>query len=131
METKPNRLLAVAIVSDSYSRTGCRRVFLIARTCLRCIMPARRLRWLLLAVLLPLGWIVLSWAIAWVPMAGPTLGAAMFTIVMAGLVTALVLTIVGIANALNARMTPLFLVGRRGERLFVRLFPEPVVESKA
>ena len=70
-------------------------------------------------------------AIAWVPMAGPTFSAATFTIVMVGLATLLVLSIVGIANALGSKMTPLFLVGKWGERLFVRLFPEPVVESKA
>jgi branched-subunit amino acid permease len=74
---------------------------------------------------------VVSWAIAWVPMAGPTLGAASFTIVVAAIVLAFALAVAGVVNALGERMAPLFLVGRRGERLFVRLYPEPVVESSS
>ena len=81
------------------------------------------------ALVLPVGWLLVSWALGWVPLAGPTLAAASFSIVMAGYATLAVLLVVGMVNALRARMTPLFLVGRWGERLFARLFPEPVVES--
>lgn len=130
MAQKPNRLFAALsyllpfIGSAAVLLFERRNVFALYHACQAFAIAA-------FAVLLPAGWLLMSWAIAWVPMAGPTFSAATFTIVMAGLATLLVLSIVGIANALGSKMTPLFLVGKWGERLFVRLFPEPVVESKA
>lgn len=130
MAQKPNRLFAALsyllpfIGSAAVLLFERRNVFALYHACQAFAIAA-------FAVLLPAGWLLMSWAIAWVPMAGPTFSAATFTIVMVGLATLLVLSIVGIANALGSKMTPLFLVGKWGERLFVRLFPEPVVESKA
>jgi uncharacterized membrane protein len=130
MEQSPNRLLAalaylipligplVVVVFDR------RNLFAFYHACQALTLVA-------LAIVLPVGWAVISWATAWVPMAGPTMSATTFTIVIAGLVMVLVLSVVGIVNALNGKMTPLFLIGRRGERLFVRLFPERVVKSNA
>ncbi len=130
MEQKPNRLLAV--LSYVIPFLGPAAVFFFDRKNVFALYHAcQAFALAMLALLLPVGWLLIAWAIAWVPMAGPTLGATMFTIVMAGLATAVVLTVVGIVNALNSRMSPLFMVGRRGERLFVRLFPDPVVESNA
>jgi uncharacterized membrane protein len=126
---KPNRLLAVLcyllpIVGPvAIFLFGRRKLFALYHACQAIMLAA-------MAVLLPVAWLVASLAIAWVPMAGPTLGASAFTIVIVGLLAAVVLGIVGIFNAFGAKMTPLFLVGRRGERLFVRLYPAPVVESK-
>ena len=130
MEQKPNRLLAAlsylvpvfgAVAVIVFDR---KNLFAFYHACQALVLAG-------LAILLPVGWMILSWAIAWIPMAGPTLGATAFTIVIAGLVMVLVLSIVGITHALNGTMAPLFLIGRRGEHLFVRLFPERVVKSNA
>ena len=124
----PNRLLAflcylIPIVGSAFVFVFDRRnLFALYHACQAFVMA-------LFAVLLPVVWLLGSWALAWVPLAGPTLAAATFSIVMAGYATLAILTVVGMVNALRARMTPLFLVGRWGERLFVRLFPDPVVES--
>ncbi|MFN2202089.1 MAG: hypothetical protein ACK2UO_12830 [Caldilineaceae bacterium] len=130
MTQKPNRSLAVLayvipIVGPALALLFDRKnVFALYHACQGLMVT-------MLAVFLPVLWLVVSWAIAWVPMAGPTLGAASFTIVVAAIVLAFALAVAGVVNVLGERMAPLFLVGRRGERLFVRLYPEPVVESSS
>ncbi len=83
----------------------------------------------LFALMLPVGWVVISWAIAWIPMAGPTIGASIFTLVVVGLVTAVILSVSGIVNAARGNSSPLFLIGQWGDRLYIRLYPQPVVKS--
>ena len=128
MTQKPNRFLAILayvipIVGPALALILDRKnVFALYHACQGLMVT-------MLAVFLPVLWLVASWAIAWVPMAGPTLGAASFTIVVAAVVLAFILAVAGVINVVGEKMTPLFLVGRRGERLFVRLYPEPVVKS--
>ena len=128
MAEKPNRLLAV--ISYLIPVLGSVVVFLVGRKNLFALYHAcQAFALAMMVILLPVVWALISWVVAWVPLAGPTISAATFSIVMAGVLTFLILTVVGISKALGANVSPLFLVGKWGERLFVRLYPEPVVES--
>lgn len=124
----PNRLLA--FFSYLIPIIGSIVVFLFDRKNLFALYHASQaFTMAVFALLLPAAWLIASWALGWVPLAGPTLGAATFSIVMAGYATLVVLWVIGMVNALRSRATPLFLIGRWGERLFVRLYPEPDVKS--
>ena len=128
MAEKPNRLLAV--ISYLIPVIGSAVVFLVDRKNLFALYHAcQAFALAMMVILLPMVWALISWVIAWVPLAGPTISAATFSIVMAGVLTFLILTVVGVSKALRTNMSALFLVGKWGERLFVRLYPEPVVES--
>ena len=120
---KPNRLLAflsylipflgsaIAIVSDR------KNAFALYHACQALVM-------FLAAALLPIAWLVVAWLAAWIPIAGPTFSAASFSMVMVGYVALLFIWLAGMVNALRSeRLTQLFIVGKWGERLFVRLYP--------
>lgn len=127
MEEKQNK--PVAIVAYAIPIIGPLIAILVARRNLFALYHAcQSLAISLLAIALPVVWLLVSFAIVWIPMAGPTMSAALFTIVIVGLVTALLLLLTGISNAARGYMTPLFLIGRWGDRLFIRLYPEPIVE---
>lgn len=127
MKEKPNK--PIAIISYAIPLLGPLIAYIVAKRNLFALYHAcQSLAISILAIALPVVWVLISYAIAWVPMAGPTMSAALFTIVIVGLVTALLLIVTGIGNAARGNMAPLFLIGRWGDRLFIRLYPEPIVE---
>jgi uncharacterized membrane protein len=69
------------------------------------------------AVVVPALWTVLGWLAAWVPLVGPVVTMASFSLVVAALMMAVVAWLLGIANVLRGRMAPLPVFGAWGERL--------------
>ncbi len=72
---------------------------------------------LLFIVATLIGWYGLAWLLSWIPVAGPTLGIMLFALVIAALLVAVVLWIVGMSYALRGRMAPLPMIGRLIARL--------------
>jgi uncharacterized membrane protein len=70
-----------------------------------------------LAIGTPLGWAVLSWALLWIPTAGPLIAVPGFTMVVLIYVFLAVVWIVGMANALRNQLKPLPIVGKWAERI--------------
>ncbi len=64
-----------------------------------------------------IGWYVLAWLFSWIPVAGPTLGVMLFTLVITTLLVAVVLWVVGMSYALRGCRVPLPLIGRSIARL--------------
>ena len=62
-------------------------------------------------------WLLGSWTISWVPLAGPLIAAAMFSQVILICLYLIVAWIIGMVYALQTRMRPLPLVGKWAERL--------------
>jgi uncharacterized membrane protein len=62
-------------------------------------------------------WLLGSWVIAWVPLAGPLIAAALFSQVILVAVFVAVGWLLGMVYALQARMQPLPIVGTWAERL--------------
>ncbi|MCC6168364.1 MAG: hypothetical protein IT329_14165 [Caldilineaceae bacterium] len=73
---------------------------------------------LLGVVVIPGLWAVLGWLVAWAPLAGPVVAMASFSLVVAGLIMAVVAWLLGIVAVLRGRMDPLPLFGAWGERLW-------------
>ena len=63
-----------------------------------------------------LGWGVVAWLLAWLPYMA-ALGVGLFTLVIAAYLYGVVAWIMGLANALRNRLTPLPGFGRWAERL--------------
>ncbi len=66
-----------------------------------------------------IGWAVIAWVLAWLPYMG-TLGAGLFTIVMAAYLFGSVTWILGLINALKKKTTPLPGFGPWAERLPIK-----------
>jgi uncharacterized membrane protein len=62
-------------------------------------------------------WLLASWGLCWIPLAGPLLAAALFSqvILLAGFLA--VLWVVGMVRALRGRMLPLPVTGKWAERM--------------
>ena len=70
-------------------------------------------------IVIPIVWVVLSWLVSSVPIAGPLLGVSMFTLVMASWLLVLVAWVIGMVNALQGKYQRLPLFGRWGEKVFL------------
>jgi uncharacterized membrane protein len=66
---------------------------------------------LLFLVVSVVGWYVLAWVMALVPWLGMMLSIVAFTLVIVAFISAAVIWIIGIVNALRGRLTPLPLIG--------------------
>jgi uncharacterized membrane protein len=75
----------------------------------------------LMLVVMPVGWAVIAWSIAWVPLAGPVLAAALFALVIAAYIAGFVAWVAGMINALNAKIRPVPVFGGWGERAYSQL----------
>ncbi len=61
------------------------------------------------------GWAVVAWILSWIPLMD-VLAMGLFTIVMAAWIYGVVAWVLGLSNALSARMVPLPLFGRWADR---------------
>ena len=120
---KPNRVLAflsyllpfvgsaIAIVADR------KNVFALYYAC-------QALAMFVAAVLLPVAWLVVAWAFAWIPIAGPPFSAATFSLNIVGLIALVYIWLSGMITTLRSeKLQRAFIVGKWGERLFARLYP--------
>lgn len=78
---------------------------------------------LLGVVVVPGLWAVLGWLVAWIPLVGPVVTMASFSLVVAALMMVVVAWLSGIVKVLRGRMDPLPFFGAWGERLFKWLTP--------
>ena len=62
-------------------------------------------------------WLLGSWVVSWIPLAGPLIAAAAFSQVILIGIFSVVSWVVGMVYALQARMKPLPLVGKWAERI--------------
>ena len=62
-------------------------------------------------------WLLGSWVVSWIPLAGPLIAAAVFSQVILIGVFVVVAWVMGMIYALQSRMQPLPLVGRWAERI--------------
>lgn len=69
----------------------------------------------------PALWAVAGWGVAWIPLVGPVLTIASFSIVIAAIPTFIIVWIMGMLHALRGQTMPLPLVGAWGEAIFRRL----------
>ncbi len=67
----------------------------------------------IMLVAAPLIWLVASWIMLWIPMAGPLIAASSFTLVMLVLIAVIVLWVIGLVYALQGKQQALPIVGRR------------------
>ena len=65
------------------------------------------------------GWAVIAWALAWIPYMA-VLSIALFAIVIVAYLYGIVAWILGLSNALSARLAPLPLFGQWASRLPIR-----------
>ncbi len=68
------------------------------------------------AFIAPVAWLVVSWLMAWVPLVGPVLAAATFSLVIAVYVVLIVAWVIGIVYVTESIYRPLPVFGRWGER---------------
>jgi len=71
------------------------------------------IRLTVLAILVPAIWTVLAWLIALIPLVGPLVAAASFSLIIAFLLTWIVAWIFGLLNALRGRLKPVPFFGGR------------------
>ena len=75
----------------------------------------------LAVVVIPLGWVVVGWAVAWVPVVGPVTSIALFSLVMAAVPALVIAWLVGMVNALRDEVMPVPVFGGWGDKLFDRM----------
>lgn len=73
-------------------------------------------------IVVPVGWAVIGWLVAQIPVAGPILAVALFALVIAAAIAVVVGWLTGLANALRARFIPIPVFGGWGDRTFARLY---------
>lgn len=71
----------------------------------------------ILAVGMPAIWIAAAWGASWIPLAGPVVAAASFSLVIATYALVVICWIVGMVHALRAKVKPVPVVGRWAERI--------------
>ena len=80
---------------------------------------ARQMLALTLALIgLPMAWAAVAWSISWVPIAGASVAAALFALVIVGLLFGVGLWIAGLVQAVQGRLKPLPVVWGMSERWF-------------
>lgn len=65
----------------------------------------------------PAAWAVVSWGVAWIPLAGSILAAALFALVVLAYMLLAAAWVIGVVYVLRAKMKPLPVVGRWAERI--------------
>jgi uncharacterized membrane protein len=65
----------------------------------------------------PVVWAVAAWVVAWIPLIGPVIAAALFALVLLAYVALGAIWIVGMVNALQAKMKPVPIVGTWARRI--------------
>ena len=65
----------------------------------------------------PMVWAVVAWVIAWIPLVGPVVAAALFALVMLTYIVLVATWIVGLVYVSRAKMKPIPVVGGWAERL--------------
>ncbi len=73
----------------------------------------------LVLVLAFVGWAVITWVLAWIPLLD-IVGVALFTVVITAYLYGVLAWIMGIVNALRCRIAPLPVFGRWASRLPIR-----------
>jgi uncharacterized membrane protein len=75
----------------------------------------------LIAIFMPVGWLLTAWLVAWVPLAGAPIGVALFALMGAAYIALFVAWLVGLYNSAMGKLdaTPVF--GGWGDRVFDRL----------
>ena len=117
---KPNRPLA--FLAYLLPLIGPLLVWLLARKNTFALYHAcQSLALTLIAIIVPLGWALIAWAMTWVPLAGPMMAAALFALVIAAYLALVVAWGMGLANALRALHSAVPMYGGWGERLYGRL----------
>lgn len=71
----------------------------------------------ILAVGGPLVWAGAAWVLSWIPLVGPVLAAALFSLIILTYIVLIVAWIVGMVYALQAKVKPVPVVGGWAERL--------------
>ncbi len=71
----------------------------------------------LTALGVPVAWAVVAWAMAWFPLVGPVVAAALFALVILTYVLLVVIWIIGMVYALRAKMKPIPIIGGWAERI--------------
>jgi uncharacterized membrane protein len=71
----------------------------------------------LAVIIAPLLWLVVGWGVAWIPLVGPVLWAASFSLVIGLAVLALIAWIYGMIHAARAQVKPLPFFGDWARRL--------------
>lgn len=71
----------------------------------------------IIAVGTPAVWAVVAWIVSWLPLAGPTIAAASFSLVIVTYVVLIVSWITGMVYALQTKMKPVPVVGGWAERI--------------
>ena len=72
-------------------------------------------------VFVPLVWAVGAWLLAWIPVAGPALAIATFSLVVAAIPAIVLAWVIGMINALRDEVLPVPVFGYLGEQIFRRL----------
>jgi uncharacterized membrane protein len=65
----------------------------------------------LVAIGVPLAWLIVSWILSWIPLVGFILAVALFSLVMAAYAVLIVDWIIGMVFSLQLKYTPLPVVG--------------------
>jgi uncharacterized membrane protein len=71
----------------------------------------------IVAVGAPAVWAVAAWIVTWIPLVGPLVAAASFSLVIATYALLTVCWVVGMVYALQAKIEPIPVVGRWAERI--------------
>jgi uncharacterized membrane protein len=114
---KPNKSLA--FLAYLLSIVGCLYVLFFHRKEKFAVYHAKQSMMLaIVAVIAPVIWIVVAWGLVWIPLAGPLVAAALFSLVIATYLLLAVAWIIGMVYARQAQMKPLPVIGGWAERLF-------------
>jgi uncharacterized membrane protein len=71
-------------------------------------------------------WAVIAWIISWLPLAGPIVAAALFSLVIATYMVLVIAWITGMVYALQAKAKPIPVVGGWAQRIPIGEAPENV-----
>ncbi len=75
----------------------------------------------LIELIMSIAWVVVGWIVTWIPVAGPVLAVAFFTLVIATFIVLIVCWIQGMVNALNGRLDPVPIVGASIAKVLVKI----------
>jgi len=67
------------------------------------------------AVGTPAAWAVVAWIVSWIPLAGPIISAALFSLVILIYIFLAATWVIGMVYALQAKMEPVPVLGRWAE----------------